>query len=266
VTSLLRADITALSPLAAIDFEDEWYETTSPTHFWMQWRFEAFRRQLDRVRAEVGVPLRGLDVGGGHGILRAQLEATTPWRVDVADINAGALNRCPPGRGAILCYDVMQTHPDLVGRYDALFLFDVLEHIQRSGPFLAAALAHVRPGGRLFINVPALQSLFSGYDSVLGHYRRYRKSTLVAEFAGLPVRIDDMQYWGVAMLPLLALRACLMRRAPIDAAERGRLARRGCEPPSRLTDRFLRRLMRLEAAISPRPPVGTSILCACTRL
>lgn len=32
MSAVLRADIQALSPLGAVDFEDEWYETTSGTH------------------------------------------------------------------------------------------------------------------------------------------------------------------------------------------------------------------------------------------
>ncbi len=258
--------VRVLSSVTTVVFEEEWYEATSPEHFWMEWRFRAFRRQLRDLRIDLDALGAALDVGGGHGVLRRQVEGATCWAVDLAEINLAALARCPPGRGQTLYYDILDCHPALLERYDALFLFDVLEHIEAPRPFLAASVAHLRPGGRLFVNVPALPSLYSGYDTVLGHFRRYRPVSLAAELGGHGLVVNDMRYWGFSMLPLLALRAVAMRRPPRSAESARRLARQGCEPPSRAAERGLRCLMRLETAIGFRPPVGTSILCACTRV
>ena len=72
-------------------------------------------------------------------------------------------------------YNIHDRAPDLAARYDAIILFDVIEHIESPAEFLASALYHLKPGGRVFINVPALQSLYSKFDVAVGHYRRYSK-------------------------------------------------------------------------------------------
>ena len=54
-------------------------------------------------------------------------------------------------------------------------LFDVLEHIPDTQPFLSSVIRHIKLNGFLLINVPALQTLYSKYDETVGHVRRYNK-------------------------------------------------------------------------------------------
>jgi 2-polyprenyl-3-methyl-5-hydroxy-6-metoxy-1,4-benzoquinol methylase len=84
-------------------------------------------------------------------------------------------------------------------------LFDVLEHIADTQSFLTALLAHLKPQGWVLINVPALQSLYSHYDEIVGHFRRYNRQTLVAEFRQKPLELADIRYWGMSLVPVLAL-------------------------------------------------------------
>lgn len=255
--------VVMLSRRASSVFEPAWHEATGPTHFWMEWRLRAFHAQLRALSVRVDLPALVLEVGGGRGVCRSQLERTTAWTIDLCDLDLSALARCAPGRGQVLFYDVAERLADRRGRYESVILFDVLEHVDDTHVFLDAVLDHLRPGGHLFVNVPALPRLSSAYDTVLGHYRRYTPTTLAAEFGGRPVAIRDMRYWGLSMLPLLALRAATMRRAPPGPAARAHLARRGCEPPIRGVDALLRALMRAETSLPGRVPLGTSLLCAC---
>ena len=98
------------------------------------------------------------------------------------------------------------------------------------------------------VNVPALQVLFSAYDVAAGHYRRYDRASLVAELAGDAWEVVDVRYWGLTLVPLLALRKMLLRD-PSDET-----IRRGFGPPSRLAHACLRGLMRLEMAVMPTRP------------
>jgi hypothetical protein len=111
---------------------------------------------------------------------------------------------------------------------------------------------HLKPGGLLLLNVPALQSLFSAFDVAAGHYRRYDRGRLTAELTGW--EILDLRYWGLALVPLLWVRKLLLR-APTDET-----IRRGFGPPGAFTRFCLRSIAAVETALLPRAPVGTSLL------
>lgn len=57
-------------------------------------------------------------------------------------------------------------------------VFDVLEHIEQTGPMLQEFARVLKKDGLLLISVPAHEFLFSKHDSSIGHFRRYSKSNL----------------------------------------------------------------------------------------
>lgn len=87
---------------------------------------------------------------------------------------------------------------DLLGqeRYDvdAITVLDVLEHIHDDRAFVVDLVSKIRPGTRLLFTVPAMPSLWSGWDVALGHHRRYIKPGLEGLTAGLPLRILETSY------------------------------------------------------------------------
>ena len=255
------AVVEYLSPAVASDFPTEWYELSRPDHFWFEWRLAAMLAQARALGLALDRPLRVLDVGAGGGALRDQLEAVTPWVIDVADLNHQALQQARHGRGRTLCYDILRPDPSLLGSYDVVLLFDVLEHIEDSEPFAVATSRHVKPGGFLLMNVPAWQFLFAAYDRAAGHIRRYRQATLAAELRGTDLEILDMRYWGLSMVPLLLARKWLVR----SAASNDACVRRGFEPPGPLASSVLRAVGRLEVGLLARPPMGSSLLLAARR-
>src|SRR5581483_8234776 len=65
-------------------------------------------------------------------------------------------------------------------RFDTIIYIDVLEHIEDDRGELRAAADRLRRGGRAIVLSPAHQSLFTPFDSVIGHYRRYNREMLQA--------------------------------------------------------------------------------------
>lgn len=252
--------IEYLSPVAETAFPGDWYAFADASHFWMQWRLGVTLQLCERIKLPLDRPLRALDIGGGAGRFREQLEGRTGWFVDMTDLNLPALEMARPARGRTLYYDVTQEHRPLGGAYDLCFLFDVIEHVPEPRALVAAAVAHLRPGGHLLVNVPALQSLFSAYDVAAGHLRRYSRRTLAEEVAGLSGELAAIRYWGLSLVPLLALRRLVAGQTP-DA----NTIRSGFEPPNRLAHHALRTLMRAELALLKSPPVGTSVMAAVRR-
>jgi SAM-dependent methyltransferase len=65
------------------------------------------------------------------------------------------------------------------GSLDGIYTLNVLEHIENDRAILSSLHDCIRPGGQLYIYVPAFQSLFSAMDRKVGHVRRYRLAELV---------------------------------------------------------------------------------------
>ena len=247
-----------VTTLRNIDFPTEWYEANSEDHFWFQWRARAAAALISRLGLPAGQALRVFDVGCGTGITARQLARTTSWVFDGADLNVEALKRCGGGLERVLYYDVLEKREEFRDRYDIAILFDVIEHIEEPKPFLEAVFFHLKPGGILLVNVPALMSLFSVYDTVAGHYRRYDRPMLAAEFSGLDVSVVDQVYWGFSMVPLLMARKFVLRGETSEA----QTIRTGFVPPSPAAHALLKRVMAAESSLVSRPPFGSSLLAA----
>jgi SAM-dependent methyltransferase len=254
------AHVEILSTAAEIAFPDQWYEIVDERHFWMKWRTRAFLQQCRALSISRETTYSVLEIGCGHGVLRQMLESATKWTVDAMDLNAGALFRSAPGRGRTALYNIHDRAPALAAKYDAVMLFDVIEHIENPVSFMSSALYHLKPGGYVFINVPALQSLYSKFDVAVGHCRRYSKRTLETELVKAGVRKVDDRYWGLTMLPLLALRKLWLSLRRENTGKGTTVVQRGLVPPGKLADFVLTAMMRIETSAIANPPLGTSLL------
>lgn len=254
------SSIEFLSPVRPTGFPNEWYEMAKEDHFWVRWRTAVALATLDRFGPRREDALLALDIGCGAGQLREQLEAATRWTIDITDLNVTALEAAKPGRGRVLYYDATEKAAPMIGRYDAVFLFDVIEHVEPARELVSAALAHLRPGGRLLVNVPALPVLFSAYDAAQGHRRRYTPASLATELAGLPCHVESITYWGTSLVPLLLARKLLLGSRPLPDT-----MRTGFQPPGKLVNELLKRVMRAELRLVRRPPIGTSLMAAATK-
>tara|TARA_Y100001958_G_C21111053_1_gene457980 strand:- start:23 stop:712 length:690 start_codon:yes stop_codon:yes gene_type:complete len=60
--------------------------------------------------------------------------------------------------------------------FDTILYLDVVEHIENDKIEIKNAFKSLRKGGKLIINVPAFQHLYSQFDKDIDHFRRYSKS------------------------------------------------------------------------------------------
>jgi SAM-dependent methyltransferase len=244
--------IEVLSQPQAVSMGNEWFQFATGDHFWMQWRHCLLVRALQRAGDEVR---NALDIGCGHGVTREMLEHDLGIAVDGCDLNRTALEMANPGKGKLFVYNILDQEASLLGRYDAVLLLDVLEHIDDDAAFLRAALRHLRPGGIVAVNVPASMMLFSDYDRVAGHVRRYTRYGLRELLESCSVDVQAVQPWGFLMIPLLLVRKSLLRRG-----KQADTIRTGFVPPNALSRRLLHGMKNIETALPFRMPWGTSIL------
>jgi SAM-dependent methyltransferase len=244
--------IETFSQPQAVSMADEWFQFATPDHFWMQWRHRLLVRALQRAGDEVR---NALEIGCGHGVAREMLERDLGIAVDGCDLNRAALDIAKPGKGNLFVYNILDQEPSLLGRYDGVLLLDVIEHIDDDAAFLRAALRHLRSGGIVAVNVPASMMLFSDYDRVAGHVRRYTQHGLRELLESCGVEIQGIQPWGLLMIPLLLVRKTLLR-----SAKQGETIRTGFVPPNGLSRLLLHGMKNVETALPFPMPFGTSIL------
>ncbi|MBN1521136.1 MAG: methyltransferase domain-containing protein [Candidatus Aureabacteria bacterium] len=254
--------VELISRVTDFHFTDEWYEHISEDHFWFHWRRIVIISQASDLKIPLDKELKVLEVGCGTGLLRAQMENATSWIIDGADLNLSALKKSKAFKGRTMLYDITEEKPSFVNSYDVVILYDVLEHIEATRKFLSSAIRHLKPGGILLVNVPALSVFFSPFDRAMGHFRRYDKKSLSLEFKDMGMDILDMRYWGMSMLPLLAARKVVMS---VHKFKGEKTIRYGFNVPgafSLIFQHVMTGLMRLETACFKSPVLGTSLLLA----
>jgi ubiquinone/menaquinone biosynthesis C-methylase UbiE len=136
---------------------------------------------------------RILDGGCGTGGFLAVLGAKRPDLICIGvEWNPAAAPRAEAKSGAAIARGSVNALPFADDSFDAAVCADVLCHAAVDPPTALAELKRVlRPGGRLILNLPAYQWLFSAHDRQVHNVRRFtaRTTTALLRQAGF-TRVD----------------------------------------------------------------------------
>lgn len=169
-------------------------------HPWWQARTRLILALLEQLG--VRPPARVLDAGCGWGVTLEALEERG-YHVVGMDVSRQILEQLDrPGRMLIEA-DLAQPLPDQAETFDAVLALDVIEHLDDDRGAVERLGRLVRPGGYVVVSVPALPDLFSEFDAIQGHRRRYVPETLRAAFAGTGLNVERVLWWGSLLIPLL---------------------------------------------------------------
>jgi SAM-dependent methyltransferase len=252
----MSTPILELSKEADLSMAEEWFEMVDEDHIWFRWRLRETLKAFKEYGIDTSKKLHLLEVGTGGSHLRKQLEDATGWTIDGCDLNRTALEQGKSCRGQALLYNILDEHPDYMNRYDGVVMFDVIEHIKDYDSFISASLKHVKPGGLVLVNVPALQICYSKYDEAIGHYRRYNSKSLSQVFTKQKI-VDPMTYyWGLTLVPVLFVRKWMMMFINNDIKT---VVSKGMQPQSALSEGILRLLMYVDGFFNRRF-LGSSVL------
>lgn len=183
------------------------------THWWFAGRralfFDLLRRAIAPIAAARGRRPIALDVGcGAGGMLPGLAEISAPIGLDISpELLARAR-----GRGcARLLIGSAAALPIAPATLDLVTAFDCIEHLPDDRAALAAFHAALRPGGLLFLSVPAWQFLFSENDRVAHHERRYRRGELVAKARAAGFEVMQSSYVNAWLFPLIVPAVLLLK-------------------------------------------------------
>jgi len=143
-----------------------------------------------------------MDVGCGWGVNLDALEAAG-FAVTGLDISRQILERIDRPARKLVEADLNQPLPATAGAADGLLVLDVIEHVDDDCGFLRRCAQLLRPGGIAVVSVPARPDLFSEFDRIQGHRRRYLPDRLQQAVANSGLEVQTIFWWGSWMVPVL---------------------------------------------------------------
>lgn len=144
--------------------------------------------------------------------------------------------------------------------FDAVTLLDVLEHVEEN-PTLQEIKRILKPDKYLIITVPAFSWLWSHWDVILHHKRRYTKVSLKKILKDNNFQILEISYmYSFLVLPAIIIRIIKSSFLKTKYNSDFRLS-------TPLINKILYKLAYLEMIISRKisTPFGTSIICIASK-
>ena len=230
------------------------------TYWWFQGKKHIVFSMLDQcgaLRTASGRRPMALDVGCGTGLMLAHLkDYAHPVGLD---LSPQAMTYCRRRGISALARSEATRLPVRDGAMDLALALDLLEHIEDDHTAYAEMVRVVRPGGWVFLTVPAHPFLWSDHDKALHHHRRYTYQTFLDLIRAQPMEVHRLSFAiTFTFLPIALFR--LISRP----FRRNRPAATHLILLPQWINRLLIGLLRIEAWVLRRRnlPFGVSLLAA----
>lgn len=172
-------------------------------HWWWRSRRAIILDLLDRLLPEPG-PHRVLDFGCGLGaMLRALPPHIEGYGVDASE---RAVEGCHRHGMARVLHSPGPELPFSSGFFNGALALDVLEHLDEEGPLLRELGRVMKEDGSLIATAPAFPWLWTHWDELNQHRRRYTRQTLSATLDAHGFRVRFCSYMNFFLFPLAMLR------------------------------------------------------------
>lgn len=199
-------DPALFEPLADIEADSFWFRARN------RLIVSVLRRRFPGLRSF-------LDVGCGAGAVLALLREELPGlRLVGTDLFAEALRiareRIPDAE--LLQLDAREL--PFESEFDVAGAFDVIEHIDEDELVLERMAYAVVPGGGVMLLVPQHPSLWSRYDRIADHLRRYTRRELVRKVGRAGLQVEFAGSFVSTLLPAMYAKRLYdrVRRRPYD--------------------------------------------------
>ena len=193
-------------------------DSQEQTHFWFRTRFNYI---LKTFRQFISSNDKCLEIGGGTGGVSKYLSDHN-YNMAVGEIQPIGLKFAKKkGISDRFQFDLFK--PIFKNEYDCICLFDVLEHLDDEKAALESLKTMLTDDGKVVLTVPAHMWLWNRRDLIENHKRRYEASELKNLFEQNGFKILKVQYFFVAILPLLFLRALMTKNDKSEVTEQERL-------------------------------------------
>ncbi len=175
-------------------------------HFW----FDARRRQIMKhVAPKISVGANVLEVGAGTGYVAEGFFNAGYCNYVLGDVFGEALQYTKSTLPDVAACQFDVFRPPFRPDFDAVFLFDVIEHLEDDTGALRSVASVLRGTGRVAITVPAHSWLWHADDRSGGHKRRYNRALLTNRLAEAGFEVESSRFFFTLVLPFLFVRRLL---------------------------------------------------------
>lgn len=207
------------------------------------------------------------EIGAGNGNMAVPLTASGLEVVAVEPLRSGAEVTARQGVTSICATLEELSLPG--ASLPAVGMFDVLEHLSAAMGLVREVHRVLEPDGVLIVTVPAGSWLWSDLDVALGHFRRYRKQTLLREVVPIGFRPLVVEYLYASLVPAAAILRALPYRAGRRRTRAEVLAKlqKELNAPAAFDQgaRLVLRLERRSSRVVPLP-CGLSLMAVFTKI
>jgi len=145
-----------------------------------------------------------LDIGCGSGLMLNALEALgQTFGMDMSD--AAIQFSQEIFRGPIKKGSLPNNVPYSESKFDLITALDVIEHIDDDAQSLKAIQSLLSEKGTAIITVPAYMFLWSHFDELNEHKRRYTLSELQTKIKKAGLKIEKISYYNTLLFPIAYL-------------------------------------------------------------
>jgi SAM-dependent methyltransferase len=181
-------------------------------HYWFRARNEVIDTAMRRHNVAPGEDARVLEVGCGNSNVLSYLARTMGRKTWIGgDLFLEGLQHSRERMDLPLVQLDVHSLP-FEGSLDAVCTFDVLEHLRDDTQVLAEIYRALRPGGQIVLTVPAYQRLWSYFDELSCHKRRYSKTELSRKLTTAGFEVQMMSHYMAVLLPLVFLQRKILFR------------------------------------------------------
>jgi SAM-dependent methyltransferase len=141
-------------------------------------------------------------------------------------------------------------------RFDIITCLDVIEHIEDDDGSVKVLHALLRDKGVMIVTVPALMSLWSKWDDLNGHKRRYHRKELEELLVRSGFQIELISYYNTLLFPAIFAVRWFGRTFKRDSA------RSDTDMPGNLLNFILKKIFSIERFLLKfmRLPFGVSLV------
>ena len=241
-----------------IDFEKRYHEVETDN-----WWFVSRRKYLLDVLKNEPKDSKVLDIGCSSGIFLNDLKRLGFKKENIfgIDISEKAIENCK--KNGIPNSFVMDAQKIVLPeKFDIIVASDCLEHLYDDTGAIKNWYELMKTGGKMYVFVPAFQSLWSKHDDVNMHYRRYTKKELKDKLINENLSILKSSYWNFFLfIPLYFFRK-------IDAILSRNKIKEGQIIDTKLANFFLLKLLLFENSLLQYVnfPFGVSTFCIAKKI
>ena len=222
-------------------------------HWWFVTRKKIVLDTIDRYLNKSD-NAKVLDIGCGTGVMLNALEEV--GRAYGMDMSDDAINFSKEiFNGKVEKGSLPDQVPYEKSFFDLITALDVIEHVDRDIDSLKAIRSLLVPGGNVVITVPAYMFLWSSFDEMNEHKRRYTRTELKTKLVQAGFTIEKISYYNTLLFPVVFVVRMLNNILKRDGAS-------DVDMPSRPVNFVLEKIFGIEKYLLRyfNLPFGVSVL------